>query len=720
MVTVGPREKAIFCQTLAPLVKGLERKDLIVELKNDIVIFGCLELVDCFMNLTMTNVLMTRKDGKKYHFEFFFLQRKSIRYIRIPNNISVPSLLKTQVDIATGKAARDERSKAKEKRANWLKKKHLKNMAQGDLAPIVVETTALSQQEEITQPPTSGTISVISEETNETVRVIYEKNIRAVSDAVEGYVIPANPLNACEAVDPAPVRKSSVRANGNASTEDTVFAFEDDGRIERDWVLLSIVYDCDVTTKARNAQLGGYKALIIQNIGSNDSQHIPWHILRFPLVKLNHVLVGEYDGDLLRFNFSYPNNRYYVKFEEDKFYQLMCYILIGIIIVLLSTMFALFWFQICCAVILIRWLHPGKRRLTRPMLQLIPIKNWSRADPFQACAICQEDFKENDKIRVLPCLHGFHAICVDPWLLRRSRRCPCCMQRVRLPNDENDDDDEEETYPPPQRRSREGRSSSDQGGCRITLDTATDGVGDPLLLELAQSPQARYHSSASNPKSESPEGSCTITSPSESRKSSQDIKTLDWQLRRFLQNFNYTPSDGGGSDAGSNSRHGKNSDGKLVGKSRGKSVDENLPSESTEQSLTLASSAVVAPRLLETCLDNSQSGSTDIQGNSTLEVLVGTVGTEDASYHLSSPYPATSDTFTLSTTRDRKTSDATTISGSLPRDESSFHNAEEIHSEIISEEVFDEADGDIKSTHSDQDTTQAVEQESSSAPTKVE
>lgn len=33
--------------------------------------------------------------------------------------------------------------------------------------------------------PVHGTISVISEETNETVRVIYEKNIRAVSDAVE-------------------------------------------------------------------------------------------------------------------------------------------------------------------------------------------------------------------------------------------------------------------------------------------------------------------------------------------------------------------------------------------------------------------------------------------------------------------------------------------------------------------------------------------------------
>lgn len=40
-----------------------------------------------FMNLSMCDVLMMRKDGKKYHFEFFFLQRKNLRYVRIPNNV---------------------------------------------------------------------------------------------------------------------------------------------------------------------------------------------------------------------------------------------------------------------------------------------------------------------------------------------------------------------------------------------------------------------------------------------------------------------------------------------------------------------------------------------------------------------------------------------------------------------------------------------------------
>jgi hypothetical protein len=43
--------------------------------------------------------------------------------------------LSDQLDIVTGKKARNERRKAKEKRANWLRKKEGKNMA--DVSPAV-------------------------------------------------------------------------------------------------------------------------------------------------------------------------------------------------------------------------------------------------------------------------------------------------------------------------------------------------------------------------------------------------------------------------------------------------------------------------------------------------------------------------------------------------------------------------------------------------------
>ncbi|CAN6253418.1 unnamed protein product [Urochloa humidicola] len=47
----------------------------------------------------------------------------------------------------------------------------------------------------------------------------------------------------------------------------------------------------------------------------------------------------------------------------------------------------------------------------------------SAADEFP---VCLEAFRAGARCRVLPrCGHGFHAECVDSWLLK-SRRCPVC------------------------------------------------------------------------------------------------------------------------------------------------------------------------------------------------------------------------------------------------------------------------------------------------------
>ncbi|XP_074584731.1 RING-H2 finger protein ATL79-like [Curcuma longa] len=44
------------------------------------------------------------------------------------------------------------------------------------------------------------------------------------------------------------------------------------------------------------------------------------------------------------------------------------------------------------------------------------------------CAICLADFADGDAVRVLPgCGHGFHAQCVERWLVA-SRTCPTCRQ----------------------------------------------------------------------------------------------------------------------------------------------------------------------------------------------------------------------------------------------------------------------------------------------------
>ncbi|KAG5840296.1 RING finger protein 215 [Anguilla anguilla] len=56
------------------------------------------------------------------------------------------------------------------------------------------------------------------------------------------------------------------------------------------------------------------------------------------------------------------------------------------------------------------------------------------SDPGQAgevdnCAVCLEQFFNNQCLRVLPCLHEFHRDCVDPWLLLQQT-CPLCKRSI--------------------------------------------------------------------------------------------------------------------------------------------------------------------------------------------------------------------------------------------------------------------------------------------------
>lgn len=50
----------------------------------------------------------------------------------------------------------------------------------------------------------------------------------------------------------------------------------------------------------------------------------------------------------------------------------------------------------------------------------------NHADAHRECAICMEDFDDDDFVRALTCDHIFHVSCLDPWFTKRQARCPLC------------------------------------------------------------------------------------------------------------------------------------------------------------------------------------------------------------------------------------------------------------------------------------------------------
>ena len=77
--------------------------------------------------------------------------------------------------------------------------------------------------------------------------------------------------------------------------------------------------------------------------------------------------------------------------------------------------------------------------IKKKALQALPTVSWRPEQSKEVddeegerpeCAICLAEFARGDEVRVLPhCGHGFHAACVDVWLLSSST-CPSCRRAL--------------------------------------------------------------------------------------------------------------------------------------------------------------------------------------------------------------------------------------------------------------------------------------------------
>jgi len=120
--------------------------------------------------------------------------------------------------------------------------------------------------------------------------------------------------------------------------------------------------------------------------------------------------------------------------------------------------------------------------LPKSALKKLPIHKFKNGDPFETCCICLDDFEEGDKLRILPCDHGYHYKCIDPWLLKNKRICPQCRKRVfsRGSGYSGDSDDSDSTTNERSALIRPNNSSNSVGGTFGGPSTSTSATMERL------------------------------------------------------------------------------------------------------------------------------------------------------------------------------------------------------------------------------------------------
>lgn len=61
-------------------------------------------------------------------------------------------------------------------------------------------------------------------------------------------------------------------------------------------------------------------------------------------------------------------------------------------------------------------------------LQELKYSEYSTENKDKICSICQDEYKGDDIIKILPCKHFFHTQCITEWLTNYHYKCPICRQ----------------------------------------------------------------------------------------------------------------------------------------------------------------------------------------------------------------------------------------------------------------------------------------------------
>uniref|UniRef100_A0A0D6R5Q1 RING-type E3 ubiquitin transferase n=1 Tax=Araucaria cunninghamii TaxID=56994 RepID=A0A0D6R5Q1_ARACU len=223
---------------------------------------------------------------------------------------------------------------------------------------------------------------------------------------IMGVLYVAKPLNACLDL-------------GNPAPKDRQFSP----------ILLVERGGCTFEEKVRIAQQAGYAAVIVYN--DDDGEELVTMSGDSVGIYINAVFVSKETANVLLQYVNDADTRCYILPAFDNTaWSVMAVSFLSLLAVsaVLLTFFFVRRYRIRSSRFL---LSREPRGLSIREVKAIPsiiFKSVEGSGTTDACAICLEDYEVGEKLRILPCHHDFHALCVDKWLTTRRAFCPICKR----------------------------------------------------------------------------------------------------------------------------------------------------------------------------------------------------------------------------------------------------------------------------------------------------
>ncbi|KAI4389375.1 hypothetical protein MLD38_001607 [Melastoma candidum] len=230
---------------------------------------------------------------------------------------------------------------------------------------------------------------------------------------VRGTLYLAEPLDACAEL----TSKADHRVNGGSP------------------FVLVVRGGCSFWDKVRRAQEAGFVAVVVYN--DEDYGHLVAMSGSSAGIKVHAVFVSRSSGELLK-EYIGPTDVKLLILPSSIY---SAWSVMAILFIFLLAMSGILATYFIVRRLRIRWesprahhdrqFHGMSSHLVKAMPSLVFTSVLEENSTSQSCAICLEDYIVGEKLRILPCCHKFHVLCVDAWLTSWRTFCPVCKRDAR-------------------------------------------------------------------------------------------------------------------------------------------------------------------------------------------------------------------------------------------------------------------------------------------------